>query len=221
LQDFDFTGRVTMNNQRHHWNAIRRRELNRAGASEPTPFARECASLIPPASSILELGCGWGQDAAFFAGQGHSVSATDFSEVVIERSRGYNGNVPNLRFLVMDTAQEFPFADGSFDVVYAHQSLHYFPDDVTRHVLREIHRVLRRDGLLLFSCKSVHDPLYGRGRLIEPDMFEYEGHVRHFFSEEYARSCLGTDFAVLHIRSRDDRSEKRSSSYVSVCARSI
>jgi SAM-dependent methyltransferase len=207
-----------MSDQRRHWNAIRRRELNRADSTEPSRFARGCASMIPEASSVLEIGCGWGQDAAFFARQGHSVVATDFSEVAIEEVRARYGDVPRLNFVVMDTARGFPFADGAFDVVYAHLSLHYFSDEVTRRVFREIHRVLRRDGLLLFLCKSVRDPLYGQGQEIEPDMFEREGHVRHFFSEAYARSCLGADFEVLHIESGDVEFLGLPSSIVSVSA---
>jgi ubiquinone/menaquinone biosynthesis C-methylase UbiE len=40
---------------------------------------------LPPASSILELNAGTGEDAIYFAGKGHHVHATDISEGMQER----------------------------------------------------------------------------------------------------------------------------------------
>ena len=47
--------------------------------------------------------------------------------------------------------------------------------------------MLTTHGLLIFRCESIRDPLYGLDEVIESDMFTYQGHVRHFFSENYAR----------------------------------
>ena len=208
-----------MRDQRQHWEGIHRREPDHLYGPDPTSFARESAAWFPPASSILELGCGAGRDAAFFASLGHTVCATDFSATAIARNRAQHADVPNLSFLDLDTAEPLPFADGSFDVVYAHLSLHYFGDAVTRRVFGEIHRVLRPAGLLAFVCKSVGDPLYGHGTMIEPDMFEHEGHVRHFFSEAYARSCLADGFEVVRLECVDGQHHGRPSAFVKVIAR--
>ena len=141
--------------------------------------------------------------------------------MAVGANRDRHGDVPNLHFAVLDTADPFPFADGVFDAVYAHLSLHYFPDDATRALFREIRRVLRRGGLLGFLCKSVGDPLYGRGREIEPDMFEHQGHVRHFFSEGYAVSCLGPRFEAILVERGPDRVYGTGSAFVKVVARAV
>jgi SAM-dependent methyltransferase len=208
-----------MCDQRQHWEATHRREPGHLYRIGPSPFARECAALLPPAAAILELGCGAGQDAAFFAGLGHAVCATDFSEHAIAGNRVRYVDVPGLDFQVLDTSQPLPFTDNSFDVVYAQLSLHYFPDAVTRGIFGECQRVLRPEGLLAFLCKSTGDPLYGKGTPIEPDMFEYEGHVRHFFSESYARSCLADGFVILCLDSGEGQIHGRALAYVKVLAR--
>jgi ubiquinone/menaquinone biosynthesis C-methylase UbiE len=41
--------------------------------------------LLPASASILELNCGTGEDALFFAGKGHRVHATDISEGMQEK----------------------------------------------------------------------------------------------------------------------------------------
>src|SRR2546423_11232661 len=40
--------------------------------------------FLKPGSNILELNCGTGNDAQFFASQGHEVHATDISEAMLE-----------------------------------------------------------------------------------------------------------------------------------------
>lgn len=164
--------------------------------SGPSAFFVECAAIVPSGARILELGCGEGEDAAALAALGHHVTATDFVARLIERNRLRHADDSRLEFRPMRIDEPFPFAAGAFDAVYAHLTLHYFTNAVTREIFREIRRVLRPGGLVLFACKSDHDPLYGRGVEIEPDMFELDGKVRHFFSETYARACLGGGFTL-------------------------
>jgi len=203
-----------MQGQREIWEATYELEWPQAAASGPSDFAREAAGLLRRRSRVLELGCGAGVDAAYLAGQGHAVVALDFAEPALRRNRRHWAGVSGLHFVCGDIAAPLPFADGAFGMVYARLSLHYFPDAVTRRCFAEIERVIVESGLLAFMCKSTQDPLYGRGSALEPDMFELD-HVRHFFSEAYARDCLGGRFAIEQLRSRGDGR----SAFVEVIAR--
>lgn len=167
---------------------------------------------------MLELGCGPAHDSAYFAGLGHTVCATDFSIAALDPARSIYAAAPGLSFCLLDTTAPLPFRDGAVDVVYARLSLHYFSDRVTRGVFRELHRVLGAGGLLCFMCKSTADPLFGRGRLIEPDMFEHNGHLRHFFSPAYATACLDPAFTVLELNESRGDAYGRDSAVVEVIA---
>ena len=111
------------------------------------------------------------------------------------------------------------FRDSEFDGVYARLSLHYFTDDVTKSIFREICRVLKPNGYLCFICKSTNDPLYGKGTEIEKDMFENNGHIRHFFSEDYAKSLLVNDFTIEKLESGDEKFYGKDSAFVKVIAK--
>jgi SAM-dependent methyltransferase len=204
--------------QRDLWSHVYRDE---PGSHEHgNGFSHEARSRLTQPGRILELGCGTGDDAAAFAQAGHTVIATDFAENVIAANRERWAGVPDLDFRVMRNDVPYPFAAETFDAVYAHLTLHYFTDDVTRRIIAEIQRVLKPGGLLLFACKSPQDPLYGQGEPIEPDMFVYpNGQVRHFFSEAYARSLLADGFREVEIAAHRGTLYDDESAWISALAR--
>lgn len=189
-------------------------------ATDATSFAKEVQQIIPQKSYILELGCGAGNDAIFFADNEHKILSSDFSEVAIEKNKKLYTN-KNLLFSVIDISKTFEFPDNNFDVIYARLSLHYFTDSTTKSVFNEIYRTLKPSGYLCFVCKSIQDPLYGKGEEVEKDMFNNNGRIRHFFSEKYAKECLGNMFSIIKLESGTEAFYGEPSAYVKVIAQKI
>lgn len=162
--------------------------------------------------TLLDLGCGMGQDAEYFAKKGLHVTAVDFSESGIQL-------VPknaNLKTIYQDI-QNVDFKNNSFDVIYAHLSLHYFNDDATTQIFNKLYYVLKKGGLIFIKCKSTDDTLYGAGEKIESDMFCKDGHIRHFFSKEYMKEKMAK-FNLIKIRRTSSVYHSYKSSYVEVIA---
>ena len=103
-----------------------------------------------------------------------------------------------------------------FDVVYARLSLHYFTNVEIKIIFTAIANKLNRNGILVFLCKSTKDPLYDQGELIEKDMYSLNGHVRHFFSEKYAKECLKDKFEIKTLESSDEFFSGDKSSFIKV-----
>jgi SAM-dependent methyltransferase len=146
------------------------------------------------ARTVLELGCGTGNDAARLADAGYSVTAADLSAEAVRQARTRYGSMA--RFMVADIAQRLPFSGGAFDAVMSNVAMHMFPDAVTRAVFAEVGRVVRPGGLFLFHVNALEDrPLRARrlrARELEPDyVVEESGQTMHFFSEPYLRDLLG------------------------------
>ena len=94
--------------------------------------------------TVLDLGCGRGLDcfiSAAAVGPSGWVTGLDLSEAMIERARSSSGSFPNVSFQRAE-AEALPFADGSFDVVYANGILNLCPDK--SRVVEEMHRVMKR-----------------------------------------------------------------------------
>ena len=144
--------------------------------------------------TILELGCGTGNDAARLAAEGYSVTAIDVSSEAIGQAQAKYGSLAS--FLVADITQQLAFPDGSFNAVMSNVAMHMFPDGVTRALFAQVGRLVRAGGLFLFHVNALEDrPLRARrlpARELEPDyVVEESGQTMHFFSEAYLRELLG------------------------------
>lgn len=96
---------------------------------------------------VLEVGCGLGTDAVNFARHGARYTGVDLTEssIALVRERfALEGLPAELRTA---DAENLPFADACFDLVYSHGVLHHTPD--TQRAIDEAHRVLKRGGVAM------------------------------------------------------------------------
>lgn len=143
---------------------------------------------------LLEVGCGDGQDAIYFANKGLEVTAVDLSRTAIVLLQSQNKQIKSY---VRDV-RTMQMPKNSFDVIYAHLSLHYFDDKTTTKVFERLLEMLKPGGLIFIKCKSTDDTLYGKGVRVGKDMYRKD-HVRHFFTKEYMREKL-LPFHVINIK---------------------
>lgn len=117
----------------------------------PEGLDEEEAGLLGPAGdlrgrSVLEIGAGAAQCSRWLAERGARPVALDLAHRQLQHARRLGGAVP----LVEADAGALPFAAGSFDLACsAYGALPFVADPA--HVLREVHRVLRPSGRLVFS----------------------------------------------------------------------
>lgn len=102
--------------------------------------------------AALELGCGACQFGIKVAMRGARVTGLDFSANQLTRGRAHMAET-HVRFpLVRGSAEELPFADGSFDLVFCDHGATSFTDP---HVtIPEATRVLRPGGSLVFNMAT-------------------------------------------------------------------
>lgn len=92
---------------------------------------------------IFEIGCGPGGFLLPFYQKGYAITGLDYSESLIDICRQI---MPNGDFRHGE-ANQLPFPDQTFDVIFSNSVCHYFPDhDYAKHVLSEISRCLKPGG---------------------------------------------------------------------------
>jgi SAM-dependent methyltransferase len=141
---------------------------------------------------VLEIGVGMGADYLEWLKAGAHATGVDFSPPSIDRARrrcelaGYR---PELR---LADAENLPFPDNSFDVVYSYGVMHHSPD--TPRCVREAWRVLKPGGqarIMVYHHPSLSGLMlwmrYGflRGKSLRRSVYD---HLESPGTKTYSRS---------------------------------
>lgn len=115
--------------------------------------------------SILDVGCGTGSALKMLlALEYKNLTGVDFSPKMLTKARQKLGEEVKLIFA---DAAKLPFENERFDIVLSTEAFHHFPEP--EKSLREIVRVLKKDGLLyLADIDFVLPPLNWLFEKIEP-----------------------------------------------------
>lgn len=177
------------------WQELHEQYEDKDWLDKPSIFAEQVVPYLPTGGSLLDLGAGQGQDSIYFAQGGYSVTSTDIEQSALDKAKLKAGNLP-IVFELVDVTQGLPYVDATFDIVYAHLSLHYFDRATTAKVFSEVYRVLKPGGMMAFFCNSTSDPEYGSGEQREADLFFVEGKTKRYMSVESAKD-FAKDFEVV------------------------
>ena len=99
----------------------------------------------------LDLGCGIGQFTDYWLVNGFQVISADISENALNALKE---RTPSATTVELDMSKPLPFEAGTFDVVFANLSIHYFDEKTTIALSGEIQRVLKPGGLFIGSVNS-------------------------------------------------------------------
>jgi ubiquinone/menaquinone biosynthesis C-methylase UbiE len=137
----------------------------------------------------LEIGCGDGIWTDSFRKNCSRLVSIDLSKIRVTKARGRVENL-NVNFVVCD-AVNLPFKEGIFDSICALEVIEHLPDynDHSRF-LREICRVLSRDGVFIIStpnkplhklyCRITND--YDFTHYSEINYFQFKRILKKHFS---------------------------------------
>ena len=132
---------------------------------------------------FVELGCGRAYCSNYLISEGFSdVIATDFSSEVLKMVQKEN---KDLQTMLFDMTGGLPFGDNSVDVVIADLCLHYFDSEITKYIIKEISRVLKKDGYLLVRVNSTKEVQKKNNLEKIEHNFYFEGNIyKRYFDEE-------------------------------------
>ena len=108
--------------------------------------------------SVLDIGCGTGENALFLAGRGHEVWGIDFAPTAIEKAK-VKAKQRGLKatFRVADALQ-LQKLGRTFDAVIDSGLFHTFDDGDRSQFPRSLASVLPRGGRYLMMCFSEREP---------------------------------------------------------------
>jgi ubiquinone/menaquinone biosynthesis C-methylase UbiE len=162
----------------------------------------DAANLLKPTHEdiMLDVACGGGHTALYFAPKVRSVVASDLTMQMLKKAQEYisDEDIDNLTFREAD-AEDLPFPSGSFTILTCRIAPHHFLD--VPRALREFHRVLRRKGgrmviidTLLPDDPQIADFYQTMEKMRDPT------HVRSHTQKEWVEMVENAGFQVEQIK---------------------
>ena len=147
---------------------------------------------------FVELGCGRAYCSNYLISEGFSdVIATDFSSEVLKMVQKEN---KDLQTMLFDMTGGLPFGDNSVDVVIADLCLHYFDSEMTKYIIKEISRVLKKDGYLLVRVNSTKEVQKKNNLEKIEHNFYFEGNIYKRYIDEEDCYYYFKDFKVYYLQ---------------------
>ena len=124
------------------------------------PWALATQELLGSVNGLrlLDLGCGTGKWAVYLATQGARVTGVDISPQAIRKAnqRAAHYNVQHRFQGVIASANEMPFSDNAFDLIYGAYILHHLHVKLAGS---EIHRIRKPNAIAVFEETSSNNKM--------------------------------------------------------------
>ena len=184
-----------LDQQSQHW------EINFSNKPEmfglnPSISANKALKLFQEKNikTIVEIGAGLGRDTIFFAKNSIHTTALDYSPSGVEtiNQKSKKDNLSNyISTKLFDVREKLPFKDNSVEACYSHMlyCMALKTKDLEK-LNNEIHRILKPNGLNIYTVRHTQDGDYKNGKHIGEDLYENDGFIVHYFSEEKVNSLL-------------------------------
>ncbi|MGH9691519.1 MAG: class I SAM-dependent methyltransferase [Candidatus Acidiferrales bacterium] len=109
------------------------------------PFLKEAIRFSEHTGKfVLEIGCGIGVDALEWSRAGNRMVCVDYNLPSVEITRARFQDAGASGTFINDDAENLPFADNTFDLIYSFGVLHHTPG--TEKAIQEVYRCLKPGG---------------------------------------------------------------------------
>lgn len=156
---------------------------------------------VPEHGNIIDLGCGTGNYAIWFAKKGYEITGIDISKNAIEiAKRSALASRATCKFVVADVTRGLLDLHAKFDLAYDWELLHHIFPDYRDSYIKNITRLLKLKGKYLSVCFSEEDPQFGgvgKYRTTRLDTTLY------FSSENELQELFGRYFCIEELKTID------------------
>jgi ubiquinone/menaquinone biosynthesis C-methylase UbiE len=157
-------------------------------------------AYLPKGSRILDIGCAFGRDAKFFTDNGFDTTGIDLSENMVKKAKDFS---PSSKFYVMDM-QNLDFDNQSFDGIWCSAALLHLNKNDATLALKEIKRVLKKDGFLYLNLKE------GIGeKVIVDERYQNSEKFYSYYQESEIKDLLSKfNFKIIDFEIKNNSPEK-------------
>ncbi|OWR30736.1 XRE family transcriptional regulator [Saccharibacillus sp. O23] len=166
--------------------------------TEPNSACYQVLRLMPPTRrlKLLDIGCGEGKDAVFFARNGYEVSAFDVSDAGIAKTKALAEKVGVPIHVFKADLSDYRL-ETHYDIIFSSGVLHYLKPEYRRDVFDNYKKFTNPGGLHVLNV-FVHKPFIAPPPEKEPNAFKWHsgellGHYRDWLIEDSSEIVFDCD----------------------------
>jgi tellurite methyltransferase len=193
-----------------YWEDYYHRSGKNIEISERSTFSEFCSKnyFHKKELKIIELGCGNGRDAIYFAHNNHTVIAIDQCTNLIEDKKQQMQN--SFHSNLIPLSQDFIRYDYSLhipiDVFYSRFTLHSIDEKDEEILLPNIYNSLEVNGLFCVEARTIKDPIFGIGEECGDNAYRTDHYRRFLDSKLFLKKILKLGFELLFFTEQNNLS---------------
>jgi tellurite methyltransferase len=157
--------------------------------TEPNKACYQILQAMPPVRhlKLLDIGCGEGKDAVFFARNGYDVTAFDVSDAGIEKTKRLAAQAGVHVKVFKADIQDYRL-DSRFDIIFSSGVLHYIKPEFRTEILDNYKQFTNENGIHVLNV-FVTKPFIAPAPEKEPHAYKWHSgellaHYRDWFIKE-------------------------------------
>jgi len=157
---------------------------------EPSTMCYEVLRYLPPTRplKLLDIGCGEGKDAVFFARCGYIVSAFDLSEAGLEKTRLLAEKAKVTVNIFKANLWHFRLTE-NYDILYSSGVFEYIKPEIRSEIMENYKAHVNDGGLVAFHT-FVKKPFIERKPDRQRDSYAWKsGELFTYFHDWYIENC--------------------------------
>ena len=162
-------------------------------------YPPEFLKCLKPNDSVLDVGCGNGQNSLLAAGRVKEVIGFDVdkSQLKIAKSEEARRGLKNIQFDCVSAEDELPYKSNSFDKIIFLGVLEHLTN--RENILREIRRVMKSEGQLLLGVPNETTSWKKLQMRVEIQHFTDPDHKVEFTKESISQLLENHKFKVIKL----------------------
>jgi SAM-dependent methyltransferase len=146
------------------------------------------------AISLLDLGCGDGNNLEYLQKYSDTVLGSDYN--IVRLIRGQE-KFPDVVLFLADIL-DYPVQDNFFEIIFFNHVLEHIHDD--ERALQTVHRILKPNGLLVLGVPNEGAWWWQLAYKLEPNTKKNTDHVHFYTADAIKSKLLDQGFEILETR---------------------
>lgn len=177
---------------------------------KPSSSCFKVLKLKPPVEKlrVIEVGCGEGKNAVFFARNGYDVTAFDLSEEGIKKTKRFASEVDVRLDTFTADINEFRLEE-NYDIIFSSAALHYIPSNLRDEILSDYKEHTKSGGIHVHSVfvdkpfiEDAPDSEETACKWISGELFTHYSDWKIEFCKEWIFDCESSGIPHKHAMNR-------------------